>query len=364
MGAHEPWRLLIDRAQALPSRHRSLDAFAVAAVAGARAIVGCDLAAYHEYDPVDRRAIARDDPAGTITPDLIAAFIRHADQHPTLRAHLAGHAGPLSLDDFLSGPALRRLALYDAYYRPLGITQQICFRLPTGLPGPSVTGVALSRARGSFTDDERLLLDHWRVHLTNALERERLHERHDRLRHAIDDCGLGVVVLDAANQPMLVTPVAEGQLATYLGGGPDGRLPTPLEGWLRHRETAASTPITFEHGGRSLHIRFLAADAPDASDLLLLEEHAPIDRTTAREVFGLTGREAEILELVAAGRSNAATAAELHISPATVKQHLAHVYAKLDVRSRTAAVARLRQALPANDNMVAEAPLSASAPSA
>jgi DNA-binding CsgD family transcriptional regulator len=52
----------------------------------------------------------------------------------------------------------------------------------------------------------------------------------------------------------------------------------------------------------------------------------------------LTTREAEILELVAAGLTNAAIAERLWVSPGTVKKHLENIYAKLDVANRTAAV--------------------------
>lgn len=53
----------------------------------------------------------------------------------------------------------------------------------------------------------------------------------------------------------------------------------------------------------------------------------------------LSPREVEILQLVARGLSNQQISTELYLSPATVKSHLAHVYTKLDVGSRTAAVA-------------------------
>ena len=53
----------------------------------------------------------------------------------------------------------------------------------------------------------------------------------------------------------------------------------------------------------------------------------------------LTAREVEVPELVAKGSSNADIAAALFISEATVKTHLLHVYAKLGVRDRAAAVA-------------------------
>ncbi|CAM5400210.1 response regulator [Streptomyces narbonensis] len=60
---------------------------------------------------------------------------------------------------------------------------------------------------------------------------------------------------------------------------------------------------------------------------------APVADTT------LSARESEILGLVAKGTANRAIAAELFISEATVKTHLTHIYGKLGVKDRAAAVA-------------------------
>jgi len=60
----------------------------------------------------------------------------------------------------------------------------------------------------------------------------------------------------------------------------------------------------------------------------------------AREGPVLSGRESEILRRVAAGESVPAIGAALHLSAATVKTHLSHVYDKLETRERAAAVAR------------------------
>ena len=54
----------------------------------------------------------------------------------------------------------------------------------------------------------------------------------------------------------------------------------------------------------------------------------------------LTPREHEVLREVAQGAGNAEVAARLHIGEATVKTHLLHVFAKLGVDGRTAAVNR------------------------
>ena len=57
---------------------------------------------------------------------------------------------------------------------------------------------------------------------------------------------------------------------------------------------------------------------------------------------GLSTRELEVLRLVAGGATNNDIATRLHISEATVKSHLVHIYTKLGVSSRTAAVATAR----------------------
>jgi DNA-binding NarL/FixJ family response regulator len=53
----------------------------------------------------------------------------------------------------------------------------------------------------------------------------------------------------------------------------------------------------------------------------------------------LTEREAEIMNLLAQGRSNGAIAAELFISEKTVKNHINRIYAKLGVANRAEAIA-------------------------
>ncbi|MFZ1115729.1 MAG: response regulator transcription factor, partial [Propionibacteriaceae bacterium] len=65
-----------------------------------------------------------------------------------------------------------------------------------------------------------------------------------------------------------------------------------------------------------------------------------IDRMLRRTLpGGLTEREAEVLRLVAAGRSNHDIASVLVLSPKTVERHLSNIFVKLGVSSRTAAAA-------------------------
>ena len=60
----------------------------------------------------------------------------------------------------------------------------------------------------------------------------------------------------------------------------------------------------------------------------------------------LTPREREVVVLAAEGLTNAEIARQLWISPGTVRRHLENVFAKLEVHTRTAAIARLRASGP------------------
>jgi ATP/maltotriose-dependent transcriptional regulator MalT len=57
----------------------------------------------------------------------------------------------------------------------------------------------------------------------------------------------------------------------------------------------------------------------------------------------LSGREPEVLRLLAAGQANRQIAAELVVAPDTAKKHVSHVLGKLGAANRTAAVARARE---------------------
>jgi DNA-binding NarL/FixJ family response regulator len=59
--------------------------------------------------------------------------------------------------------------------------------------------------------------------------------------------------------------------------------------------------------------------------------------------LGISARECEVLELLAAGHSNKVIARRLEISPNTVKTHVAKLFEKLEAASRTQAIAKARE---------------------
>ena len=64
----------------------------------------------------------------------------------------------------------------------------------------------------------------------------------------------------------------------------------------------------------------------------------PAAAAAAADLDSLTGREREVLALIGRGRTNGEIAAELFVSEGTVKTHVNHVFTKLQLRDRAAAV--------------------------
>jgi len=99
---------------------------------------------------------------------------------------------------------------------------------------------------------------------------------------------------------------------------------------------------------------YLLKDAPPSELVAAVRAAARGESALAPRVAGrldarqnaadeaLSSREAEVLGLVADGYSNRDIARSLFLSEATVKSHLVHIFTKLQVSSRTAAVASAR----------------------
>jgi DNA-binding CsgD family transcriptional regulator len=100
-----------------------------------------------------------------------------------------------------------------------------------------------------------------------------------------------------------------------------------------HRSALASEQVARELDAE------VAAGRLDGDAVAAVLQGAGVRAGTARRAFaaGLTGREVEVLRLLARGLSNKAIAAQLGLSPKTVGHHVGHVYAKAGVSTRAAA---------------------------
>jgi DNA-binding CsgD family transcriptional regulator len=73
-------------------------------------------------------------------------------------------------------------------------------------------------------------------------------------------------------------------------------------------------------------------------------DHSSKSHAATLDRFGLTRRELDVVELLRCGRTNQEIGECLEIGLATVKTHLVHIFCKLGVENRTAAVAFLARA--------------------
>jgi DNA-binding CsgD family transcriptional regulator len=309
-------------------------------------LVPSDGALFNERDVVGRRMVDE----SYWCPDRVGDYGDHeADPsgvdewefivHNPVNAYRrrTGYLGALRDSDFYGRRARTRGdVLAPEYYAYWGIVDHIGVRLE-----PSSThtvNIALERKMRDFTERDRLVLDQIRPHLAAR-------HRDARLRRILagalaafeslseQETGPAVVLVAFDGSIDFASPAGLRLLARYFGDS-GARLPATLEAWWRTRPTS---PFTERLDGYRLVV-----DAVGASALLVSEEPAPNAPLTAREW--------DVIRCVDAGRTNEEIARFLSVTPSTVKKHLEHVYTKLGVRTRTAALARLRPQLMTADS--------------
>jgi len=171
--------------------------------------------------------------------------------------------------------------------------------------------------------------------------RERLTEAGSVLEEPAAEKLLATVATLAAacGQPeatarLLAAAVDRAGAAAILDAQPEGQHCRAAEAMAREVLGAAGYAAAWEAGRR---LGMEEADAEVAHVLAAAEALAsPIPES---DRHGLTPREAEVVRLLAAGRSNRAIAAALFVSQSTAISHVRNILAKLDLDSRTAVAA-------------------------
>jgi LuxR family maltose regulon positive regulatory protein len=170
--------------------------------------------------------------------------------------------------------------------------------------------------------------------LADILERA---ERMGRVRSVIEILTLEALVRESRGERStalarlrraLALAEPEGFVRIFVDEGPD------LAGLIREAAPGAVSPD---------YARRLAEAFGDEAPASSMPAAPP--RPPTRELpEPLSDREIEVLQLIATGLSNADAGRKLFIAPSTVKKHLENIYAKLETRNRTQAIARAREA--------------------
>ena len=289
-------------------------------------LVEADWITYCELDRVRRRTLmiverTGDVEEGSVDDDVFWELV--IDEHPVCLEHQRGRFGALKLSDFLTPAKLHRTRLYERWFRPYNTEHELSVPIPSPLWHTKT--FLFDRTKGrDFTERDRLVLDLLQPHLASlwrsAKTRRLLRAALAELEESKEGDSRGVVLLDPADDLDFASPPARRLLREFYGES-GNRLPAEVVRWLE----TSSTPLVRRRGDLELAIE------RSNGTLILLERRIEAD---------LTRREREILAWVARGKTNPQIAELLWLSPGTVRKHLENVYAKLGVKTRTAAATR------------------------
>ncbi|MBD9361425.1 response regulator transcription factor [Methylomonas fluvii] len=174
-----------------------------------------------------------------------------------------------------------------------------------------------------------------------------------RAQSLLDHHEFAALATDVSGRIVWLTPAASEWLADFaelqgLAHLADTVLPETLNGWFQRwlRQTERTTPEPEAEAHRlapGFVLRVSPSQNPDEYLLLLQREDAQWTPETLRDKLKLTFREAEILMWIARGKTNKEIGIILTTSPRTVNKHLEHIFEKLGVSTRAAAVAMVLQ---------------------
>lgn len=193
--------------------------------------------------------------------------------------------------------------------------------------GSEIEQIALARlslAKGHASDAQ------------DILERQRsLAETGGRTGRLIEILSLLAIALDAQG----LSAEAEAPLSRAISlAQPEGYLRIFLDlGWPLRKllQRTATRGVDAGGTGNALLNAFLKEGAAESNSLPQFPAETMFDP--------LTGREVEVLQLLAEGLSNKEIASRLIVAPGTVKQHLKNIYRKLEVNGRMQAIRRGRE---------------------
>ncbi len=158
---------------------------------------------------------------------------------------------------------------------------------------------------------------------------------------------LGVLIVTSEGEVKFMTQRGKQLLSQYFSNYVSDSLPEPLQHWFKHQISLLTSrnkvpspclPLHIEQAGKRLSVHLISDLIREQYLVLLEEQELPSFSIASLELLGLTKREAEVLFWVAEDKSNAAIAKVLGCSKGTVRKHLEHIFEKLDVQTRMAAV--------------------------
>jgi DNA-binding CsgD family transcriptional regulator len=218
-------------------------------------------------------------------------------------------------------------------------------RLTFAATGAAYGIAQLNRGDRRFSDDEKAWLERAARPITRGLRRAVLEPPLD----VAPERGPGVILLDREGELVSATAPATAwldELETELRPG-DSALPFYAHGLALHmraaHEDGVPAPRARLRTRRGVWLLLHGAPLAGSDQLALIIEPAKSSDVAPLivEAYGLSARELEVARAVARGLRTAEVAAQLHLSPHTVRDHLKALYEKVGVSSRGELVHKL-----------------------
>ena len=279
---------------------------------------------------------------------------QHADSHPVLQHfEKTKNGSTVTISDFVSQRDFRKTALHNEFYQPLQIPHIIGFALQSGAQH-SIT-VARHKNGRAFGEQTRTILNAIRPHvlqgLHNAMAVTQMQDQLTALEQVMEEGQQAVLSVTLEGRIRFSTPHAQRLFSQYgLHTMRDSYwLPSSIRAWLRNHPTQRQSsddvglpiaPLTIAGKTGTLQIRVALKGV---QYLLMLQEHR-LETTRDLTQLGLSARETEILGWVVQGKTNPEIGLILGISPRTVQKHLEHIYGRLGVENRHAAISQVLNA--------------------
>jgi DNA-binding CsgD family transcriptional regulator len=157
---------VLDTLGAIGEEAATTEGFARQGVASLKRLVASELATLSICDlDTGHRSVVSDQP-GAISKREIEAFDRHFHSHPLVRAHGRNPAAVTHRISDLVAPAdFRRTALFNDYYRPVGVEHAMA--VPIHVRRNVLVSFVVNRSGRDFSDRDRACLESIRPHLGN-----------------------------------------------------------------------------------------------------------------------------------------------------------------------------------------------------
>ena len=219
-----------------------------------------------------------------------------------------------------------RCEVQERCQRQWGIVDHACLSLSAS--DAHVAWLSFDSTGRDFTVRDRQVIELLEPHFVTRVGAARLRRCFAALTAALEagDESPALLIATPDGEIEYASEAARRLLETYFGET-DGRLPQPLA----EQRNGGPPAFTAVKNGTGLLIQGAGADGA-----LLLREEPNV---------ALTRRQRDVLRCIAAGKTSVETARLLWVTEATVSKHLEHVYRKLGVTNRAAALAKLNGSL-------------------